>query len=73
VPRFYFDVTVDDEAGADPDGFDFASLEEACEEARTAAAGMANDDKASPKEITILVRGGSGPVATVRLSLTCEC
>jgi hypothetical protein len=74
MPQFYFDVTIDEDVTVDDDGLDLPSLDAARQEAMMTAAGMARDDAACPKNITIRVRNGSGPqpVATVRLALTCE-
>jgi hypothetical protein len=74
MPRFYFDVTTNGVALTDQDGLDLPSLALARKEAMTAAAEMAKEDDACPKDIVIRVRDGSGPVpvATVRLSLACD-
>jgi hypothetical protein len=74
MPRFYFDIATDGVVEIDRDGLELPSLPAARQEARSAAAEMAKDGEACPKDIEIRVRGGSGPVpiATVRLSLTCH-
>lgn len=74
MPRFYFDVTADGRTLVDDEGLDLPSLDAARKEARTAAAEMAKEGEACPKDIGIQVRDGSGPVpvAEVRLSLTCN-
>jgi hypothetical protein len=72
MPRFYFDVTSDGRAAPDPDGLELPSLAVARKEAMTAAAEMAKEEGACPKDIVIQVRDGTVPVALVRLSLTCD-
>jgi hypothetical protein len=72
--RFYFDVTVDGQTLADDEGLDLSSLDAARKEALTAAAEMAKEGDARPKEIAVEIRepGGAVPVATVRLSLVSD-
>ena len=74
MPRFLFDVIEDGQASADTDGLDLPSVAAARNEALRAATDMARDKDACPKDIMIVVRKAAvgEPVATVRLSLTCD-
>jgi hypothetical protein len=74
MPRFYFDSTVNGAAVPDSEGVFLPSVEAARQEALTAAAEMAKEDDACPKEIVIVVRdrAASEPITTVRLSLACD-
>jgi hypothetical protein len=73
MPRFYFDVTTDGVVEIDRDGLDLPSLSYARKEARAAAAEMAKEGEACPKNVEIVVRdGGRERVAAVRLSLACD-
>ena len=74
MPRFYFDSTVNGAVVPDTEGVFLPSVATAHREAMKAAIDMAKDDGPRPQEIMIVVRDGrvSAPIATVRLSLTCE-
>jgi hypothetical protein len=73
MPRFYFDVTTDGVVEIDQDGLDLPSLPSARKEARTAAAEIAKEGEACPKNVEIIVRdGGRERVAAVQLSLVCD-
>ena len=71
MPRYYFDVSTNGQVLPDDEGLDLPSPAVARSEPMTAAAEMAKEDGASPKDIVIAVRDdGPEPVGTVRLSLT---
>ncbi|MDF2974184.1 MAG: hypothetical protein K0R61_4634 [Microvirga sp.] len=74
MPRFYFDVMSNGVATTDEEGVDLRSTELARNEAMRTAAEMAKEEGSCAKDVVIHIRDGSGPlpIATVRLSLTCE-
>ncbi|MFL5006003.1 MAG: DUF6894 family protein [Microvirga sp.] len=74
MPRFYFDATLQGEPEADPEGIELASRAIARQEGVRAAAEMVKDRHhgENAKDITLAIREGEEPVATIRLSLTIE-
>jgi hypothetical protein len=71
MPRFYFDMVLNGRELSDDEGLELTSPAVAREEAMTAIAEMAKDEKACPKSIVIVIRDESPqPVGTVRLLLT---
>jgi hypothetical protein len=74
MPRFYFDATLQGEPETDPEGIELASRAVARQEGVRAAAEMAKDRHVgeNAKDITLAIREGEEPVATIRLSLTIE-
>ena len=74
MPRFYFDATLQGEPEADPEGIELASRAIARQEGVRAAAEMVKDRHhgENAKDVTLAIREGEEPVATIRLSLTIE-
>jgi hypothetical protein len=74
VPRFYFDVVLQGQPETDPVGIELVSRHVARQEAVRAAAELAKDPHVgeNAKDITLAIREGEEPVATVRLSLKIE-
>lgn len=73
MPRFYFDVLDRDIFTSDDEGFDFASLDAAEDEAVRTIAGIGQDSlpRRRGSELCVWVRGEHGhPLLTVTLSMT---
>jgi hypothetical protein len=70
MPRYYFDCRDGDTFTEDPDGLEFASIEEARHEATKALAGIAKDvlPGSERRKFAIEVRdGGDAPILTTCL------
>jgi hypothetical protein len=75
MPRFYFDTVVNREIAHDDAGLEFASLDEARQEAMRAAAEIAKDlaYKGISADIAVHIRvGGVESLATARSSVRLE-
>ena len=74
MPHFYFDAVLQGQAETDPVGVELANRAVARQEAVRAAAEMAKDRHLGEnvKDITLAIREGDEPVATIRLSLRVE-
>jgi DNA-binding IclR family transcriptional regulator len=73
MPRFYFDATLQGEPETDPEGIELASRAVARQEGVRAAAEMVKRHHGeNAKDVTLAIREGEEPVATIRLSLTIE-
>jgi hypothetical protein len=74
VPRFYFDAIMNGDPSRDSEGTELDSRAVARQEGVRAAAEMAKDPRLDGDErsITVSVREGAEPVATIRLSLKIE-
>jgi uncharacterized protein DUF6894 len=70
----HFDATLQGEPETDPVGIELASRAVARQEGVRAAAEMVKDRHhgENAKDITLAIREGEEPVATIRLSLTIE-
>jgi hypothetical protein len=74
VPHFYFDATVNGDALPDLEGIELDNRAVARVEAVRAVAEMVKDQHldGNTRDITVAIREGSDPVATIRLSLKIE-
>ena len=74
MPRFYFDAVLQGKPEADPVGIELDNRDVARQEAVRAAAEMAKDRHVgeNAQDITLAIREGDDPVATVRLCLKIE-
>jgi hypothetical protein len=74
VPRFYFDAVLQGRTETDREGVELADRAVARQEAIRAAAEMAKDQHldGDARDITVAIREGDKPIATIRLSLKIE-
>ena len=74
MPRFYFDAVLQGRTETDREGVELSDRAVARQEAIRAAAEMAKDQHldGNARDITVAIREGDKPVATIRLSLKIE-